>query len=387
MVPITNTATVTGTGACGDAISVTSSPATSVTVSPASSLTIAKSANPETVSKVGDVVGVPSYLVTNTGDTTITGLAISDSRGLTVSGYDTTLAPGATTTGTATTTVTQADLDTCLPITNTGTVTGTGACSAALSVTSSPATSVTVSPDSSLTITKSASPTSVSKVGDVITYSYLVTNTGDTTITGIAISDSRGLTVSGYDTTLAPGATTTGTATTTVTQADLDTCLPITNTGTVTGTGACSAALSVTSSPATSVDVSPASSLTIAKSANPETVSKVGDVIAYAYLVTNTGDTTITGLAISDSRGLTVSGYGPNPGARCDDHRHRDDHGHAGGSRHLPSDYQYRDRHRDGCLQRCTQRDFLAGDQRHRESRFIADHYEVGEPDISVEGR
>ena len=64
--------TVTGTGACGDAISVTSSPATSVTVSPASSLTIAKSANPETVSKVGDVITY-SYLVTNTGDTTITG--------------------------------------------------------------------------------------------------------------------------------------------------------------------------------------------------------------------------------------------------------------------------------------------------------------------------
>ena len=151
---------------------MTSSPATSVDVSPASSLTIAKSANPETVSKVGDVITY-HYLVTNTGDTTITGLAISDSRGLTVSGYDTTLAPGATTTGTATTTVTQADLDTCLPITNTGTVTGTGACSAALSVTSSPATSVTVSPDSSLTITKSANPTSVSKVGDVIKYSEL----------------------------------------------------------------------------------------------------------------------------------------------------------------------------------------------------------------------
>ena len=64
--------------------------------------------------------------------------------------------------------------------------------------------------------------------GDVINYSYVVTNTGNVTISGISVSEtaftgtSTAPTPAGGLTTLAPGASTTYTATYTVTQGDID---------------------------------------------------------------------------------------------------------------------------------------------------------------------
>lgn len=100
-----------------------------------------------------------------------------------------------------------------------------------------------------LTVRKSASVTSGVKPGDVVTYTYAVTNDGNATITGITLSDahdgsgappvpgSEQLTADqgapgdstdaapsdGVWSVLAPGDTVTFTATYTVTQTDLDT--------------------------------------------------------------------------------------------------------------------------------------------------------------------
>jgi uncharacterized repeat protein (TIGR01451 family) len=71
---------------------------------------------------------------------------------------------------------------------------------------------------------KSASPGSVSAVGAVITYSFVVTNTGNVTFVDVVVADGlAGLSpVSCPVTTLAPGASTTCSATYTVTQSDLN---------------------------------------------------------------------------------------------------------------------------------------------------------------------
>ena len=73
-----------------------------------------------------------------------------------------------------------------------------------------------------VTLAKSASPTSVSAPGNV-TYTYTIHNTGNFTLTGLYITDDHIVgNITPSVTTLAPGASTTGTATYTVTQQMID---------------------------------------------------------------------------------------------------------------------------------------------------------------------
>ena len=96
--------------------------------------------------------------------------------------------------------------------------------------------SVAITTSPAITVDKTA-PAGPYTVGQTITYSFVVTNAGNVTLHGISISDPLvGLSaITGYATTLAPGASTTGTATYVVTQADVDRG-SIVNTATVQGT-------------------------------------------------------------------------------------------------------------------------------------------------------
>src|SRR5437763_15634755 len=77
-----------------------------------------------------------------------------------------------------------------------------------------------------LKITKEASPTTYSKVGDVISYTIVATNDGNVTLSNVSVKDEPAL--EGFScspaipTTLAPGKSITCTGTYTVTHADLD---------------------------------------------------------------------------------------------------------------------------------------------------------------------
>ncbi len=88
-----------------------------------------------------------------------------------------------------------------------------------------------------ISIKKSASVTSYSSSGTLITYSYVVTNTGNVTLNPVTVTDPmKGLSsITCPDTSLAPTASETCTATYTTTQADVD-AGSISNTGTATGT-------------------------------------------------------------------------------------------------------------------------------------------------------
>ena len=92
-----------------------------------------------------------------------------------------------------------------------------------------------------LSLVKTANPTTYSSVGDVITYTYEITNSGQTTLSGpFSVSDDKQGTISPCGSgPLAPGGSTTCTSTHTISQADL-TAGSITNVATASSGGATS---------------------------------------------------------------------------------------------------------------------------------------------------
>ncbi len=305
---VQNSATATGTGPDGSAVTSAESTAV-VTVPVAGTLTLAKSASPTTVTSAGETVQY-TFAVANTGNVTLHDLAIVDTfdapagppLGPITCGA-TVLAPGADTSCTASYTVTQADID-AGTIHNTATAQAADPDSTPVSSDPSDATvSATASP--SLSLVKSAAPASVSAVGDEVSYEFLVTNTGNVTIDGIAVDDTLAapagpaLDITCPATTLAPTDATTCTATYATTQADLDNGA-ITNSATAGGTDPSGAdVVSNESDAAVAVDQDPA--LTVVKSADPTTITTVGDTVDYSFAVTNSGNVTLTDLAVVDT--------------------------------------------------------------------------------------
>ena len=147
-----------------------------------------------------------------------------------------TLTPGASETCTATYTTTQNDVD-AGSINNLGTATGTPVSGPKVTATS--AVTIPALDTAAISLAKSASANSVSQAGTLVTYSYLVTNNGNVTLSGVGVSDPMSglsaITCPVGGDTLSPGASETCTATYTVTQADLD-AGSVTNTGTAIGT-------------------------------------------------------------------------------------------------------------------------------------------------------
>lgn len=221
------------------------------TINAPPTLTVTKVADVGSVNNAGDVITY-TITVTNSGVATVTGIAVSDPL---LSGISCTpgtganpndLSSGAAATCTGTYTVLQSDFDNNGggdgDIDNTATVTANGG----VNETADEAVTLNLNPD--LTVTKSADDTTGVVLGQVITYTYTVENTGNQTITNVSLSDahngsgpaptpgSETLTtdslplgdstdggVNGTWDTIAPGDIVTFTATYTVTQNDVDT--------------------------------------------------------------------------------------------------------------------------------------------------------------------
>src|SRR5439155_5710200 len=116
-----------------------------------------------------------------------------------------------TTTGGATVTKSSAEAKITIPIKGGATVT---------------CTYTNTKQEPKLSITKQASPTTYSKVGELISYTIVATNTGNVTLSNVSVEDKP--TLEGFScspsipATLAPGASITCTGKHTVTQADLE---------------------------------------------------------------------------------------------------------------------------------------------------------------------
>ena len=265
-----------------------------------SSLTLVKSTTSTGYSAAGDTIDY-NYLVTNTGTTTLSDIAVSDNLIATVSLPRRHLGSGG-----------RRELHRQLhgdpgrhrrrSGEQHGHRLGQPAERSSISSNSSSVTVLYVS----LTLVKSTTSTGYGAAGDTIDYSYLVTNTGTSTLSDIAVSDNLIASVSCPDATLAPGADENCTGSYTVTQADVD-AGAVTNTATASANPPSGPSISSNSSSVT-VDASNAtSSLTLVKSTTSTGYGAAGDTLHYNYLVTNSGTTTLSDIAVSDNLIATVS--------------------------------------------------------------------------------
>ena len=312
---VTNLAAASGSFGGSPVISPTDSETVTAVQSPA--LTIVKTATPATYDSVGDVIGY-SFEVTNSGNVTLSGpFTVSDDQATDESCPAVgSLAPGASITCSATYTITQADLDA-------GSVTNLAAAGGSFGggpVTSPTDTeAVAAVQASAFNVTKTESSTGPYAVGDTITYSLVVANTGNVTLTNVTVSDpdaTVGTCTPAQPSSLAPLASMTCPASYVVTQTDVDS-------GSFTNTATADSVETPTDSDSETVTFTQAPALTIVKTATPATYDSVGDVITYSFLVTNSGNVTLSGpFTVSDDQATdescpaTVS-LGPGASITC----------------------------------------------------------------------
>jgi hypothetical protein len=165
-----------------------------------------------------------------------------------------------------------------------------------------------VSP-SDVSLVKHASPPSYDTPGQQISYTYDVTNNGASVLAGpVSVADDKEAavdcpalsTIGNLDGNLDPGETLQCSATHTVVQADID-AGSITNLATATVDSVDSNQDSET------VTAVQNNSVTLVKGASPTTYGTPGQLIAYTYAVTNTGNTVLAGpVTVEDDKETVV---------------------------------------------------------------------------------
>ncbi|WP_162449898.1 DUF7507 domain-containing protein [Phytoactinopolyspora mesophila] len=271
-------------------------------------ISLVKTADPEIYSEVGETITY-SFVATNTGNVTVDDVVISEtafdgdgdmSALVCVPEQPTELAPEEVLECTATYTVTQADID-AGEINNSADV--VGADPDGVEVTDEDDAVVTAVQDPALEFEKFADPTLELGLGDVITYTFIAENTGNTTLTNVEIEEAA-FSGSGemselecdpeQPATLAPGDTLECTATYTLTQADVDAGV-VTNTACVTADG------DVEECDDEEIPQPADPDIVLVKTAEPETYSEVGETITYTFVATNTGNVTLTDVVVSET--------------------------------------------------------------------------------------
>jgi uncharacterized repeat protein (TIGR01451 family) len=333
---VKDTATATGTGDTGGT-SPPSDPSTVIieTQPAAPAVTISKTAQvsppaDQDAAQLGDTIAY-SYRVTNVGNVNLTSVAVDDptigpvtcppvpAGGLTI---------GDSVTCTANTphTVVQADID-AGQVTDTATATGVGA-AGGTSPPSDPSTVTipTVAAAPAVSILKSGTVDPAAdqggvRVGDTISYSYVVTNTGNVTLDSVAVTDPTvgSVTCPDVSSGLAVGDSVTCTADDphVVTQADAD-AGQVVDTATATGHGvrggdsAPSAPSTVTIPAAQVLSVSLRKAGLVAPIGNQRAAMQ-GNAIHYLFFVTNTGTVTLTSVSVNDPSLGSVTCPTPEP--------------------------------------------------------------------------
>ncbi|WP_312315945.1 OmpA family protein [Stenotrophomonas sp.] len=303
---VNNTATAEGTPP-GSARVSSSPDSAQVVLDPQPVLVLDKTAGAPTVSDgtlpavtdAGDTISY-SFVVTNNGNVTLNNITVSDPLpGMPpITCPPGQLAPGASTTcSTVVYTITQGDMDAGQVV---NTATGQGTPPAGPNATGDDSTTTPLAAGPAMTVVKSASPTTYFIVGQQINYSYLVTNTGNVTLSSLSLTDDRIATVSCPATTLAPGASTTCTGSYLITQADLD-AGSVTNTATATAVPA-QGTLPPVAAQAT-ITATQTREIPLIKTTSTPNYSAVGDTIDYGYRITNAGNVTLTDqVSIEDDR-------------------------------------------------------------------------------------
>ena len=256
--------------------------------------------------------------VTNTGNVTLTDIAVADPMLGAIPGSPVAmLAPGESQVLVAVYELTQADLD-AGGIENTATAEGQapdGGTVTDISGTDTTndnptVTDLTTAPAIALLKAADASGVSVpATIGDEITYAFTVTNTGNVTLTDIAVTDPVLAAIPGSPVAaLAPGESQVLTAVYELTQTDIDRG-EVENTATTQGEAPDGTIVEdisgtdMTNDDPTLTPLVSQPAIALVKAADASGVSvpvAIGDEITFAFTVTNTGNVTLTDIAVAD---------------------------------------------------------------------------------------
>jgi uncharacterized repeat protein (TIGR01451 family) len=225
---VDNTATASGTATGSRTPTVSGPSSTTTPIDQSNGITLVKSAtendvNADGKTDLGDTIAW-TYVVTNTGNVTLSNVGVNDPEAGVVHCLFTRLAPGSFETCAADTlhTISLADVDAGV-VDNTATAQGSAPRSSVPTISASSSTSTPVVQVSGISLTKSALENSYSSLGQTIHYSFMVTNTGTVTLSHVGIHDDlRGLVGASCPiTTMEPSASQHCTASYAVTQADM----------------------------------------------------------------------------------------------------------------------------------------------------------------------
>lgn len=329
---VPNVASAAGTDPLGGDVISNDASDFVATIERAPALTLDKVAtlndtNGNGLADLGEIIDY-TFVVENTGNVTITDVAITDARVTGISA-PVDLAPAATHTFTAAPyVVTQADLNTGV-VHNTATAAGDTTVGA---VQSNVDTTDVLTPDpdpelslvKSGTITADANSNGLADAGDTITYSFVASNVGTVDLVDVSIVDPKvtGITPATAD--IGANDDATFQATYVVTQADVD-AGTVTNTATAEGTyiDPASNPIDVVSGPSTVEIDTPvqAPGLEVVKSGvladnNGNGVADAGETITYTFVVENTGNVTLLDVNVVDDRvtGITPATVSLAPG-------------------------------------------------------------------------
>lgn len=313
---VDNSATATGTPPGTDTpIGSPPSETTTPTEAPDPAIEVVKSATPsgpETFT-VGQEITY-NFEVTNTGNVPLSDVTVDETEfsgtgdaPVATCPADVVLAPGDSLTCTASYTLTQEDVDSG-EVTNTATATGTPPGDEPPPE-SPPSTVVVPTPPApGIEVVKTSDTEEISEVGQEVTYSFAVTNTGNVTLTDVEIDDSdfsgsgelSAIDCPAEAASLAPGASVTCTASYVVTQADLDSA-ELTNTATATGTPP--GDTPPPDSPPSTIEIpsTPAPGIEVVKTSDTDKITAVGQKVTYSFEATNTGNVSLADVTVDDS--------------------------------------------------------------------------------------
>ncbi len=252
---------------------------------------------PATQSVVSGGTASFTLTVTNTGNVTLTGISVTDARcttGPTLTGGDTNSDTKLQTTETWTYSCSVANVT--AAFTNTASVTTTQG------VTDSDTADVTLAPVPAMNVVKSSTTTSITSAGQVVPYTFTVTNTGNVTLTGVTVIDPLCNAAPAYqsgdtnnDTQLQTTESWIYTCSHTVTQTEIDAGGSLNNTVTVDSTE---------SGPDTdthNIPITQTAGINVVKNSTTASVTTVGQSVPYTFTVTNTGNVTLTGVTVTDA--------------------------------------------------------------------------------------
>jgi uncharacterized repeat protein (TIGR01451 family) len=277
-------------------------------IPPAPAVTIQKLTNgadantaPGPFIHIGDPI-TWTYDVTNTGNTTLSSVAVTDDQGVAVSCPQTTLAVGEDMTCTASGTSVAGQYA------NTGTVNAVGGGTPVSASDPSHyfgiATGIDIEKDTN-GVDANSPPGPLLTVGSAVNWTYTVTNTGSVPLTSILVTDDQGVAVTCPGTTLAAGASFTCTASGTAAAGEYS------NVGTVSALTPGLVTIG-DSDPSHYFGVNPSVTVTKSTNADPADVAPgpllpVGTTVTWVYDVTNNGNVPLLSWHPTDSAGVTVN--------------------------------------------------------------------------------